>query len=183
MRVSKSWNPGRKTVELAPSRIRREPVRETKPIVRRTSEQEMWLGAAGVMLAGAAVALLAIGVGAITIFRDSPSNQPPPFGQCYSAGGRDCVVDGDTVRIDREDIAIAGIQAPRIQGAACPAERERGVAAAMGLSDRLRDGEVTVGAAAEGPARTLFVNGRDVGESMIAAGLARRPGDLAGYCG
>jgi endonuclease YncB( thermonuclease family) len=185
--VSKHWTPKRPTVELAPSRIRRAPVREPQTIIRRTEEQETWIGAAGVIAIAAVLAIVILGIGVVTIVRDSGPAKPR-FGQCYSSGGTDCVIDGDTIRVDREHIQIAGIAAPNPHGAACGKERERGVAAAVGLSALLQSGEVVIGAAAVEPdgreARVVMVNGRDVAKRMLDRGLAR-PADRAGesWCG
>jgi endonuclease YncB( thermonuclease family) len=92
-----------------------------------------------------------------------------------------CVVDGDTVWIDREKIRILDIDAPEIHGK-CRAES----ALAIRARDRLiillrerasmieRDGKDRYG-------RTLARLG-DVGEQLVREGLARRWGDRRGWC-
>jgi endonuclease YncB( thermonuclease family) len=93
-----------------------------------------------------------------------------------------CVVDGDTVWIDREKIRLLDIDAPEMKGK-CPAE----TALALRARDRLivlmrersfqieRDGRDRYG-------RTLARLG-DIGEQLVREGLARRWGDRRGWCG
>ena len=170
--MSKQWKPSKSTVELAPSRIRRAPVRE-QTILRRTDQQETWIGAAGVVAIAAVLALIILGLGVVTIVRAS-AKPDPSFAQCYNAGSGDCVLDGATLRIAGEQVAIAGLAAPRIQGAACKAEREKGIAAAVALLDILKSGEVSVGPPfldLQGrEVRTVKVGQQDAATAMIAAG-------------
>ena len=67
MHVSKLWKPGRETVPLRPSRIRRDPARleklELKPM---SPEREAWIVVIGVVLFAAAIAALVLGVSEIT---------------------------------------------------------------------------------------------------------------------
>src|SRR6185369_6931931 len=56
----------------------------------------------------------------------SPSGH---FGNCYTGGGRNCVVDGDTFWMDGVKIRIADIDAPETHPPHCARERELGFAA------------------------------------------------------
>lgn len=175
--MSRPWNPNKQTVELAPSRIRRAPPKPEQTILRRTEQQEMWFGVAGVVAIAAVLGLLIVGIGVVTIVR-AVATPDRSFNQCYNAGANDCVIDGSTLKVEGERIMIAGISAPRIQGAACTAERERGIIAAVALSDLLKSGEVKI------EARTVLVDGVDVAGKMIAAGHARRDdGQVQNWCG
>jgi endonuclease YncB( thermonuclease family) len=195
--MSKQWTARKKTVELAPpvrpSRIRRQPVRIEPEVKRRrrTREEELWLGAAGIVLMGAACAALAIGISNATS-QYSASTAPPPgpalrFDHCYSAGAAaaDCVRDGGTIYIAGEKVRLA-IDAPKISGAACSKERRRGILAATRLRDLLNSGEVavtgTVREADGALVQTVAVDGRDVAKAMIAAGAARDYGSGLGWC-
>ena len=196
--MSKRWTPSKKTVELAapvrPSRIRREPVRAEPEVKRRrrTREEELWLGIAGIVLMGASCAALAIGVSNATSQYSASTEAPAAsaehrFQHCYSAGatGADCVRDGGTISIGGEEVKLA-LDAPRISGAACAGERRRGILAATRLRDLLNSGEValagTVRQADGASLQAVTVDGRDVAKAMIAAGVARTYGSSTGWC-
>lgn len=89
------------------------------------------------------------------------------------------VIDGDTLEVAGERVRLVNIDAPEINGK-CTAEIERAQAAKRFLADAV----AAAGGAVELErvprkdryGRTLAfvrVNGRDVGEQLIAAGLAR----------
>ncbi|MFL6734590.1 MAG: thermonuclease family protein [Sphingomicrobium sp.] len=188
--MSKIWNPGRKTVELrpaqAPSRIRREPVRDVQRPEKlrvRSDTRDMWFGMSGVVLTAIAMAVLVLGIGIITVVSAADARNGDAFKQCYNAEGTNCVLDGRTIFVEREKVTIAGIDTPRINDAACSAERDRGIAAALALSNILRSGEVTIspqkideyGRAVQ----KVEVAGNDVAGRMIAAHVARPSEGLA----
>jgi len=177
IRRSKTAKP---TVELRPSRIRRQPVREEeKKKLVISEEREIWGGVAGILLFAVALAIATLGVSAATLFHENPAAaaKAAEFQQCYSSDGANCVIDGDTIYVAGEKLAIAGIVAPRIQGARCEDERNQGITAAVQLADLLNSGKVAVGAAVRGPdgqvRRAVAVNGRDVGAAMVDLGAAR----------
>jgi endonuclease YncB( thermonuclease family) len=188
--VSKPLKLGRPTVALRPSRIRREPVQleTTRPLTKaeiekaeaRSREIEIWGGVAGVVLFAAGIVALTFGISAATIFKNDPAAAAAAarFNQCYNAEGPDCVLDGDTIRLDGKKVEIAGIAAPAIVDAQCPEERSRGIDAAVRLADLLNGGNVTVGApirdAYGREVRKVQVGGEDVGDTLIDAGLARK---------
>lgn len=102
------------------------------------------------------------------------------------------VIDGDTIRFDGETVRILNIDTPEIGEAGCDAERAAGIVAKHRLEGLLSSGRVTL-KRGDGPrlrdryGRTLarvFVDGRDVGEQLIAEGLARRwSGKRRPWCG
>ena len=178
----------RKPVHVRPSRIRREPVRtvsaaELRKTEAKAREREMWGGVAGIALFGAAVAVLAVAIGIMTSFKfDSKkaAEEEARFVQCYSASGGNCVSDGDTIYVGGEKVRIAGIEAPKIDGSHCEAERNRGIDAATRLADLLNSGNVTVSRSFHEQSgrevRKVAVNGEDVGAALISGGVAREAG-------
>lgn len=193
--MSKHWKPGKKTVELSleprPSRIRRNPVpvqvlaeRKVKPV---SSEREIWLGMTGVVLFAIALAMVTVGI-ATTIYSSSTEEAAAHHGQfdhCYNASGPNCVLDGGTIYVAGEKVAIAGIEAPQIDSAACPKERDRGIDAAVRLLNLLNRGHVTVSRPFRElgrEVRKVDVGGRDVGEAMIGYGAAREVGTGQSWC-
>jgi endonuclease YncB( thermonuclease family) len=193
--MSKHWNPPSHSAKLKPSRIRRDPVRLTGAVPAapkkraHSNEREMWFGMTGVVLFASAIAVVVVGISVATFTKDDPgaATRAGRFGQCYDSDGPNCVLDGNTIYVKGARVEIAGIEAPRIQGSACADERTRGIDAAVRLADRLNSGQVTLGAPFRDPSgraiRTVAVDGSDLGERMIAAGLAHRAGDPRGWCG
>jgi hypothetical protein len=70
--MSKPWNPGKKTVELRPSRIRRDPVSIERPAGAHRKPQwdptewETWVVVCGVVLFALALSALCVGLSEIT---------------------------------------------------------------------------------------------------------------------
>jgi micrococcal nuclease len=113
------------------------------------------------------------------------------FGFCAAGGGADCVVDGDTFRMAGARIRIADIDTPETHPARCPREAELGAAATRRLHALLNAGAVSL-APVERDAdrygrklRRVAIDGREVGETLVREGLARRyaGGRRAGWCG
>ena len=104
------------------------------------------------------------------------------FGRCHEGGGTHCVVDGDTVWIAGEKIRIAGIDAPETHEPRCSREAELGKAAADRLQMLLNSGTVVATPVNRDKdpngrlLRNIAVDGRDVGETLTKAGLARAYG-------
>lgn len=187
--MSEPLKPGRQTVALRPSRIRRDPVRLEKQVEARSEELEILGGVAGVVLFAVIIAVLTIGISAATIFKTDPAAtaQAARFGQCYNSQGGDCVIDGETIRVEGRKVAIAGIEAPGIGDASCPEERSRGIDSAVRLADLLNSGAVSVGPAFRDPygrdVAKVQVDGSDVGRRMISADLAREyRGEKPDWC-
>lgn len=93
-------------------------------------------------------------------------------------------IDGDTVEIAGERIRIANIDTPEIHHAQCDAERRLGLVAKRRVEELLAEGEITVtrGDPQDGRIKDRFgrtlavvsVHGRDIGDMLIAEGLARK---------
>lgn len=126
-----------------------------------------------------------------------PAAEPAPaaaprtsFGFCHSGGGDDCVVDGDTFRMDGDRIRIADIDTPETHPARCPEEARLGAAATQRLHVLLNGGAVTLHPIDRDTdrygrkLRLVEVNGRSVGDTLVAEGLARPYlGRRMGWCG
>lgn len=67
--MSKPWTPNKKTVELRPSRIRREPVRPESRLDKvqwRTPEWEIRLAIIGIVLFALAINIITVAISAYT---------------------------------------------------------------------------------------------------------------------
>ena len=92
------------------------------------------------------------------------------------------IIDGDTIVAGREHIRIANIDAPETRHAQCDAELRLGLAAKHRLEILLAAGDIEAHQAYANRPRdrygrtlaTITVDGEDVGEILIAEGLARR---------
>ncbi len=112
------------------------------------------------------------------------------FSLCHTGGGTNCVVDGDTFWMSGAKIRIADIDTPETHPARCPQEAALGKAATVRLHALLNSGEVslhTIGRDTDRYGRllrTVSVDGRGVGDTLIAEGLARayEGGRRAGWC-
>jgi hypothetical protein len=100
-----------------PSRIRRDPVRvpteaELKQAEVNKRERERWGAISGLALFGAGIAAAAIAIGAMTYSSYDPAKaaaEASRFRQCYTGVGDNCVLDGDTIYVQRENaLASAG---------------------------------------------------------------------------
>jgi endonuclease YncB( thermonuclease family) len=187
--VIKRSNKAKATVELRPSRIRRDPVRieaeRPRKVRRRSREQDMWLGIAGVSLFAGAIAMATFGLSVISApdaSAGAATAAAQRFGPCE--GGPNCVVDGETIRIAGQTVKIAGIETAPLQSAKCPDQEILAARAIETLTGLLNSGKVSVGAEfrdSDGaPRRTVLVDGKDVAAAMISAGVAEAPGNLQG---
>lgn len=104
------------------------------------------------------------------------------FGYCHWGGGANCVVDGDTFYLNGEKVRILGIDAPETHPARCGYEAQLGQEATQKLHDLLNSGAVTMTSGDRDRdvygrlLRNVAVDGEDVGETMINAGVAREYG-------
>jgi micrococcal nuclease len=104
------------------------------------------------------------------------------FTRCHSGGGTNCVVDGDTFYLAGAKVRIAGIDAPETHPPRCSREARLGSETTETLQALLNSGAVTmtgIGRNRDAYGRLLrnvTVDGRDVGQAMIAAGVAREYG-------
>jgi endonuclease YncB( thermonuclease family) len=111
------------------------------------------------------------------------------FGYCHSGGGTNCVVDGDTFYIGGAKVRIAGIDAPETHPPRCSREAQLGDQATHKLQALLNSGAVTITGIDRDRdtygrlLRNVSVDGQDVGEALIAAGVAREYGrGRRGWC-
>jgi micrococcal nuclease len=111
------------------------------------------------------------------------------FSTCQWGGGTNCVVDGDTFWIGGQKVRIAGIDAPETHPSRCDYEARLGEAATEKLRALLNSGAVTMTNidrdrdVYERLLRNVAVNGADVGEAMVSAGVAREyPGGRRPWC-
>lgn len=112
------------------------------------------------------------------------------FGVCHRGGGVDCVVDGDTFWMAGTKIRIADIDTPETHPARCAREAELGAAATARLHALLNGGAVELEPIDRDTdrygrkLRIVRVDGRGVGDTLVAEGLARRYAGRrrAGWC-
>ena len=101
------------------------------------------------------------------------------FAYCKWGGGTNCVVDGDTFYVGGAKVRIAGIDAPETHDYGCASELELGERAARQLQQLLNSGTLTMTNIDRDRdkygrlLRNVSVNGRDVGDALIASGVAR----------
>ncbi|HVI97585.1 MAG TPA: thermonuclease family protein [Sphingomonas sp.] len=124
---------------------------------------------------------------------DAPDAPSPPrptgtpvaarsFGLCFTGGGTNCVVDGDTFWIDGEKIRVADIDAPETHPPRCAEEARLGKAATERLRALLNAGPVTLVAAdrdVDRYGRKLRIverDGHSLGAMLVSEGLAREWG-------
>lgn len=113
------------------------------------------------------------------------------FAFCYSGGGANCVVDGDTFWMSGTKIRVADIDAPETHPARCEREAELGAAATLRLHALLNSGAVSLESAGRDrdrygrKLRVVSVDGVGIGDTLVAEGLARRyaGGHREGWCG
>jgi len=108
------------------------------------------------------------------------ANSAHAIGLCGSGPRVTCVVDGDTFWLNGEKIRVQGYDTPETTTNICGGQREveLGRTAADRLVRLLNNGGVTMQRAGEDRyGRTLalvYVDGQDVGDILVAEGLARR---------
>ena len=88
-----------------------------------------------------------------------------------------CVVDGDTLWINGEKLRLAKINAPELHSR-CPQPRAIAYRAQAKLAELMGRGAITVKRVGVGvysrPLVVITASGVDVGQALIAAGLAKR---------
>jgi len=112
----------------------------------------------------------------------TPTGEPAVrahFGLCHTGGGRNCVVDGDTIWLNGRNIRIADIDAPETHEYDCGQEKALGDRATRRLRQLVNSGPVTLGAIDRDEdsygrkLRLVYVNGTGVGDTLVSEGLAR----------
>ncbi len=111
------------------------------------------------------------------------------FGLCNEGGLTNCVASGDSFYLGGKTVRVAGIEAPQLYGAACPKEAALGRNSAARLQAMLNSGELEMTRVGQDLdrygllLRSVAVDGKDVGQTLVAAGLAREIGDNSpGWC-
>lgn len=141
------------------------------------------------------VAAAGVGGGAVLVLRDSglaawlldePSAVTGPtthyvtrFSICGSAKRVTCVVDGDTIWLEGENIRIADLNTPEITQPDCAAEAALGASARQRMAELLNAGPFEVRPSGNRDAdqygrklRVIERDGRSLSDTMIAEGLA-----------
>lgn len=102
------------------------------------------------------------------------------FSQCYTGGGTNCVVDGDTFWFGGVNIRISDIDAPETHPPRCSYEAVLGARATDRLQALLNAGtfELRVGSREEDiygrKLRIVIRDGRSLGMRLVSEGLARK---------
>lgn len=105
------------------------------------------------------------------------------FRYCFTGGGYNCVVDGDTIWLKGVKIRIADIDAPETHDPRCASEKALGDRATVRLHDLLASGAITLKPIDRDEdvygrkLRIVLVNGRSVGDTLVREGLARYYGN------
>jgi len=106
------------------------------------------------------------------------------FGLCSEGGLTNCVASGDSFYLGGKTVRIAGIEAPQLYGAVCPKEAALGRQSALQLQALLNSGEIEMTRVSQDLdrygllLRTVSVGGKDAGQAMMDAGLARGIGEM-----
>lgn len=113
------------------------------------------------------------------------------FGLCDSGGGQNCVVDGDTIRLNGEKIRIVGIDTPETHPPGCAREAELGQRATIRMQELLNEGPFRLEATADSDRdrygrllRLVTRNGQPISDTLISEGLAHSydGGAKQGWC-
>jgi endonuclease YncB( thermonuclease family) len=123
-------------------------------------------------------------VASLPSFTASSSDASVPvrasFGFCHTGGGTNCVVDGDTIWLEGQNIRIADIDTPETHDSRCAQEQALGDRATVRLRQLLNSGAVTLQAIDRDTdsfgrkLRIVEVDGSSVGDTLVGEGLARR---------
>jgi hypothetical protein len=115
---------------------------------------------------------------------DATTTRGLVFGMCSDGGLTNCVASGDSFYLGGRTVRIAAIEAPQLYGAACPREAQLGRQSALKLQTLLNSGELQLTKPGQDLdrygllLRNVTVNGKDVGQAMTDARLAREIGDM-----
>lgn len=102
------------------------------------------------------------------------------FGLCPTGGGKNCVVDGDTIWVNGIKVRILDIDAPETHPPRCALEADLGARATRRLAQLLNSGPFQL-VAGERDAdrygrklRRIVRGGQSLGDQLVREGLARR---------
>lgn len=101
------------------------------------------------------------------------------FSFCHTGGGTNCVVDGDTIWYQGDNIRIADIDTPETHPPSCAREAELGAAATERLQSLLNAGAFSIESIDRDTdrygrqLRILTRDGQSIGGMLVDDGLAR----------
>lgn len=167
--------------------------RQAQPRRRPNGSRGKHLGGGALWVGWAMVGALVAGAAAWEFSSASWFSSPVPtasgatevratFALCHTGGGTNCVVDGDTIWLEGQNIRIADIDAPETHDYGCPEEQALGSRATQRLHALVNGGAITLGSTdrdQDGYGRKLrlvYVDGKGVGDTLLSEGLARRYG-------
>ena len=152
--------------------------RKRKRLKGRLVFASVWLGSAALGTAyGAGWISLPAAANAEGV--DARDTVRASFSLCFTGGGYNCVVDGDTIWLQGEKIRIADIDAPETHPPRCPSEKELGERATLRLQQLLDAGRVSLEPIDRDrdiygrKLRIVLVDGKSVGDTLVNEGLAR----------
>ena len=161
----------RKVVRITRHRSGQKPLADRRRRMRRLPMVFPWM-----LLLGMAAA--------VYLVSDRYIAGQPRFTPCGWILWRNCVVDGDTIHYAGEKIRLLDVNAPEISNPACPSELALGLRAKERLVELMNAGPVELMRAGGSDVdaygrklRIVTVDGRSVGDSLVAEGLARSWGD------
>ena len=102
------------------------------------------------------------------------------FGLCYTGGGTNCVVDGDTFWADGKRIRVSDIDTPETHPPRCRHEADLGHRATLRLQELLNEGPFELEAGWKDKdvygrrLRIVTRNGVSLGNQLVREGLARQ---------
>jgi micrococcal nuclease len=125
-------------------------------------------------------AIFALVLPARAPYADNPTLQM--CGNRPNTADKTCLVDGDTLWLQGENIRLKDFDTPEPQSAICGGEREKALAhqASARLLELLNNNEWTLerfgydSTSSKRRLATIRINGRDVGDMLIKERLARR---------
>ena len=169
-----------------PGTLREFPVTKSSDAPRRPSRRGLLLPVAAVL---GAVVLSIWGSGMFGGAKApqsaaSTTSRGLVFGLCNEGGLTNCVASGDSFYLGGKTVRVAGIEAPQLYGAACPREAALGRKSAAKLQGLLNSGELEMTKVGQDLdrygllLRNVAIDGKDVGQTLVAASLAREIGDL-----
>ncbi|HMI41107.1 MAG TPA: thermonuclease family protein [Sphingomicrobium sp.] len=143
----------------------------------RRAKPRQWPLAAGL------VAMMVVGEFGLPRLKSAPAAPATPlttsFDMCKWGSGYNCVVDGDTIWIEGQNVRIADIDAPETHEPRCAEERVLGDRATVRLRQLLNSGEVRLANIDRDmdvygrKLRIVEVDGASVGGTLVGEGLAR----------
>lgn len=110
------------------------------------------------------------------------------FMTCGRGNRTNCVVDGDTFRLDGEKIRIADIDTPEIHPSRCTREETLGQAAKQRLQELLNAGPFSLHSISRDrdiygrKLRIIVRNGQSLGMTLVQEGLARSERRRRSWC-